>query len=102
MKNLLLVLTASVSLLVPSLTTKAQSVTSPDGKWIVFVKPVTGNSIGTGVDDFQPSELWQVDSNGRHPTLLVRCHDSVDNEYEDCYRAISGLEILSKWTAGLL
>jgi hypothetical protein len=80
MKNLVLLLTALVILLLPSLTAKAQSLTSPDGKWIVFVKPVTGNSIGTGVDDFQPSELWQVDSNGRHPTLLVRCHDSVDND----------------------
>ena len=79
MKNLLLVLTASVSVLVPSLTTKAQSLTSPDGKWIVFVKPVTGAAIGTGLDDFQPSELWQVDSNGRRPTLLVRCRNSVDN-----------------------
>jgi hypothetical protein len=80
MKNLLLALMASVGLLLPSLTVRAQSLTSPDGKWIVFVKPVTGESIGTGADDFQPSELWQVDSNGRHPTLLVRCHGSFDGE----------------------
>lgn len=32
------------------------------------------------MDGFQPSELWQVDSNGRHPTLLVRCHDSFDGD----------------------
>jgi hypothetical protein len=31
-------------------------------------------------DDYQPSELWQVDANGRHPTLLVRCHESFDNQ----------------------
>jgi hypothetical protein len=80
MKNLLLLLTASVSLLVLSLTAQAQSLTSPDGKWIVFVKPVTGDAIGTGAGDYQPSELWQVDSNGRHPTLLVRCHGSFDGE----------------------
>jgi len=80
MRYLLLILTASVSLLVPSVSAQAQSLTSPDGKWIVFVKPVTGASIGTGADDYQPSELWQVDSNGRHPTLLVRCHESFDGE----------------------
>jgi hypothetical protein len=57
-----------------------QFITSPDGKWIVYVKPVTGEPIGTGLDDFPPSELWQVDSNGRHPTLLVRCHESFDHE----------------------
>jgi dipeptidyl aminopeptidase/acylaminoacyl peptidase len=57
-----------------------QSLTSPDGKWIVYVKPVSGDSIGTGADDYQPSELWQVDSNGRHPTLLVRSHGSFDGE----------------------
>ena len=79
MKNLLLLLMASVSLLCLP-TGKAQSLTSPDGKWIVFVKPVSGPSIGTGVGDYQPSELWQVDSNGRHPTLLVRCHGSFDGE----------------------
>jgi hypothetical protein len=54
----------SVSLLVRSLSAKAQSLTSPDGKWIVYVKPVTGGSIGTGADDYQPSEFSQVDSNG--------------------------------------
>jgi hypothetical protein len=80
MKNLLLLLTALATLLVPSLTAQAQSLTSPDGKWIVFVKPVTGDSIGTGADNYQPSELWQVDFNGRHPTLLVRCHGSFDGE----------------------
>jgi hypothetical protein len=80
MKNLLLLLTALAILLIPSLTGKAQSLTSPDGKWIVFVKPVTGDPVGTGADDYQPSELWQVDSNGRHPTLLVRCHGSFDGE----------------------
>jgi hypothetical protein len=80
MKNLLLLLTALATLLVPSLTAKAQSLTSPDGKWTVFVKPVSGDSIGTGLDDYQPSELWQVDSNGRRPTLLVRCHGSSDGE----------------------
>jgi Tol biopolymer transport system component len=80
MKNLLLILTALASLLVPSHTARAQSLTSPDGKWIVYVKPASGDSIGTGADDYQPSELWQVDSNGRHPTLLVRCHGSFDGE----------------------
>jgi hypothetical protein len=80
MKRVILILTALASLLAPSLAARAQSLTSPDGKWIVYVKPVTGDAIGTGADDYQPSELWQVDSNGRHPTLLVRCHGSFDGE----------------------
>jgi Tol biopolymer transport system component len=80
MKKVLLTLTALASLVLASLTARAQSLTSPDGKWIVYVKPVTGAAIGSGADDFQPSELWQVDSNGRHPTLLVRCHDSFDGK----------------------
>ena len=80
MKNLLLLLTALVSLLVSLFTADAQSLTSPDGKWIVYVKPITGDAISTGADDYQPSELWQVDSDGRHPTLLVRCHESFDGE----------------------
>ena len=40
----------------------------------------TGAAIGTGVDDYQPSELWQVDSDDRHPILLVRCHESFDGD----------------------
>jgi hypothetical protein len=79
-KKMIDVLILTASLLVLSLTAKAQSLTSPDGKWTVFVKPVSGDSIGTGLDDYKPSELWQVDSNGRHPTLLVRCHGSFDND----------------------
>lgn len=80
MKNLLLLLTALASLLVSLFTARAQSLTSPDGKWIVYVKPVTGDAIGTGADDYKPSELWQVGSDGRHSTLLVRCHESFDGE----------------------
>jgi hypothetical protein len=81
MKNLLLVLTALTSLLVPSLTAQAQSLTSPDGKWIVYVKPVPGPGIETSIGhDEAPSELWQVNSQGRNPTLLVRCRNTEEND----------------------
>ena len=81
MKNLLLLLTALASLLAPSFTAQADSLTSPDGKWIVFVKPVPGPGIETGIgNDEAPSELWQVDSKGRHPTLLVRCRNSDESD----------------------
>jgi hypothetical protein len=33
----------------------AQSKTSPDGKWVVFVKQVFGLLIGTGAGEEQPS-----------------------------------------------
>jgi len=81
MKNSIFLFAAVVSLLVPSLTAKAQSLTSPDGKWLVFVKPVPGPGIETGIgNDEAPSELWQVDSKGRHSTLLVRCRNSEEND----------------------
>jgi hypothetical protein len=78
MKNLLLLLTVSSSLLIPAFAASAQSLTSPDGKWIVYVKPVPGQTIEWGAGEEQPTELWQVDANGHHPTLLVRAHSSED------------------------
>jgi dipeptidyl aminopeptidase/acylaminoacyl peptidase len=52
-----------------------------NGKWIVFVKPVPGPGVETGIgNDKAPSELWQVDSQGHHPTLLVRCRNSDEND----------------------
>jgi hypothetical protein len=60
----------------------AQSITSPDGKWIVFVKTVSGPMIdyggsqARGADPDQPTELWQIDSHNKNPTLLVKCRRS--------------------------
>jgi WD40-like Beta Propeller Repeat len=78
MKCLLSILTTSILFLISAFCGQAQSLISPDGKWIVYVKPVTGRVIEWGADEEQPSELWQVDSDGRHPTLLVRAHNSDD------------------------
>jgi hypothetical protein len=50
----------------------AQSKTSPDGKWLVFVKQISGPLIGWGAREEKPSELWQVDARGENPNLLVR------------------------------
>jgi hypothetical protein len=63
---------------------QAQSATSPDGKWVVFVKTVSGPLIdyggrqARGADPDQPTELWQIDSNGKNPTRLVKCRQTDD------------------------
>jgi hypothetical protein len=49
---------------------------SPDGKWVVFVKQVSGPLISTGAGEEQPAELWQVDARGKSPTLLVRSRNA--------------------------
>ena len=41
------------------------------------MKPVPGPCISDALGEVQPlTELWQVDSNGHHRTLLARSHDS--------------------------
>lgn len=47
-------------------------VLAPDGKWVVFVRAIDGAKISTGSDEFAPSELWQVRTDGREPLMLVR------------------------------
>ena len=59
----------------------AESAVSPDGKYIVFTKTVSGPTIGWGAGDDQPSELWQTDADGRNPILLCRTHDDNDMRY---------------------
>jgi hypothetical protein len=56
----------------------AESVVSPDGKYIVFVKTVSGPTIGWGAGEEQPSELWQTDADGGNPVLLCRTHSDDD------------------------
>jgi hypothetical protein len=46
---------------------------APDGKWIAFVRKVDGKKIATGSDEVDPSELWQVRSDGKEASLLVKC-----------------------------
>jgi dipeptidyl aminopeptidase/acylaminoacyl peptidase len=55
-------------------------VLAPDGRWVAFVRAVEGKAIFTGSDDVVPSELWQVRTNGKEPTLLVRCRASHEME----------------------
>jgi len=49
---------------------------APDGKWIVFVRKVDGAKIATGSDELDPTELWQVRTDGKEATLLVKCRAS--------------------------
>jgi hypothetical protein len=52
-------------------------VLAPDGKWVVFVRKVDGKKIATGsVDEMDPTELWQVRTDGKEATLLVKCRES--------------------------
>ena len=49
---------------------------APDGKWVAFVRKTDGKKISTGSDEVDPTELWQVRTDGKEPSLLVRCRDS--------------------------
>jgi dipeptidyl aminopeptidase/acylaminoacyl peptidase len=46
---------------------------APDGKWVAFVRKVDGKKIATGSDEVDPSELWQVRTDGKEASLLVKC-----------------------------
>ena len=54
----------------------SQPVLAPDGKWVVFVRKVDGKKIATGSDEVDPSELWQVRTDGKEAMLLLKCRDS--------------------------
>lgn len=49
---------------------------APDGKWVVFVRKVDGKPIATGSEEVDPTELWQVRTDGKEATLLVKCRDT--------------------------
>ena len=51
-------------------------VLSPDGRWIVFVRAVPGRQVSTGIGEVDAGDLWQIDANGKNPTLLVRSRSS--------------------------
>jgi len=51
----------------------AAPVLAPDGKWVAFVRKVDGKKIATGSDEVDPTELWQVRTDGKEPSLLVKC-----------------------------
>ena len=48
-------------------------VLAPDGKWVAFVRKVDGKKVATGSDEEEPTELWQVRTDGKEPSLLVKC-----------------------------
>lgn len=57
-------------------------VLAPDGKWVVFVRKVDGKKISTGsVDEVDPTELWQVRTDGKEATLLLKCRESEKLEF---------------------
>jgi hypothetical protein len=45
---------------------------APDGKWVAFVRKVDGKKIATGSDEVDPTELWQVRTDGKEASLLVK------------------------------
>jgi hypothetical protein len=51
-------------------------VLAPDRKWVAFVRQVDGKKIATGSDEIDPSELWQVRTDGKEPNLLAKCRES--------------------------
>jgi hypothetical protein len=51
-------------------------VLAPDGKWVAFVRKVDGKKIATGSDEVDPTELWQIRTDGKEATLLLRCRES--------------------------
>jgi hypothetical protein len=48
-------------------------VLDPDGRWVAFVRKVDGQKIATGSDEVEPSELWQVRTDGKEASVLVKC-----------------------------
>jgi dipeptidyl aminopeptidase/acylaminoacyl peptidase len=46
---------------------------APDGKWIAFVRKADGKKIATGSEEMDPTELWQVRTDGKEAAVLVKC-----------------------------
>jgi hypothetical protein len=72
-------------------------VLAPDGKWVAFVRTVDGRKIATGSDEVDPSELWQVRTDGKEASLLLKCRASGKPE-----SVIGALENLQFSTNGKL
>src|SRR5213083_2172923 len=51
-----------------------------DGKWVAFVRKVDGKKIATGSDEADPTELWQVRTDGKEASLLLKCRASEKTE----------------------
>jgi hypothetical protein len=70
---------------------------APDGKWVAFVRKVDGKKIATGSDEMDPTELWQVRTDGKEASLLVKCRAAEKPE-----SVIAGFENLQFSTNGKL
>jgi hypothetical protein len=70
---------------------------APDGKWVAFVRKVDGKKIATGSEELEPTELWQVRTDGKEASLLVKCRASEKPE-----SVIAGFENLQFSTNGKL
>ena len=68
-------------------------VLAPDGKWVVFVRKVDGKKIVTASDEVDPTELWQVRTDGKEATLLVKCRES--EKMESVISAFENLQFSS-------
>lgn len=54
----------------------SEPVLAPDGKWIVFIRTVPGKKISTGSGDAKETQLWQMRTDGKEQTCLVRSKPS--------------------------
>ena len=72
-------------------------VLAPDGKWVAFVRKVDGKKISTGSDEIDPTELWQVRTDGKEASLLVKCRAAEKPE-----SLVAGFENLQFSTNGKL
>lgn len=54
----------------------SEPVLSPDKKWIVFVRTVSGKKVATGSGDAEATELWQIRADRKEATALVRSTSS--------------------------
>lgn len=72
-------------------------VLAPDGRWVVFVRKVDGKKIATPSDEVDPTELWQVRTDGKEATLLLKCR-----EFEKPESVIAAFENLQFSTNGKL
>jgi hypothetical protein len=72
-------------------------VLAPDGKWVAFVRKVEGKKVATGSDEEEPTELWQVRTDGKEPSLLVKCRAA-----EKMESVIGGFDSLQFSTNGKL
>lgn len=62
----------------PGFSKVKDAVLSPDGTRIAFIKGTAGKAIPTGGRTGSADQLWLVDANGAHPTLLAAAKNAPD------------------------